>query len=152
MDGTKRIKLRHGKFVSANEILQGAEEIIKVLKARIGETPVKRLAWLLRFMNTDLTLLREEEHTALGYDFESLWLAIDAPTPQTAPPYAFAFRIMNRSELSELQKWIKDGLTALFSEKPHRWVFPPPEEIHLVRKSPLNAKRSDIMLVPVWPT
>src|SRR5262249_47039697 len=107
MDGTKRIKLRHGKFISAHEILQGAEEIIKVLKARIGDTPVKRLAWLLRFMNTDLTVLREEEGVALGYDLQSLWLATDL-SANTVPPMPISPLLkMDRSELSEIQKWLK---------------------------------------------
>src|SRR5215813_13381630 len=128
MDGAKRIKLRHGKFVSANEILQGAggEEIIKLVLARIGDTPAKRLAWLLRFMNTDLTVLREEEGVALGYDLQSLWLATDL-SANTVPPMPISPLLkMDRSELSEIQKWLKDGFTALFSEKPHHWIFPAP--------------------------
>ena len=145
MDETKRIK--PGRAVSAKKIRQDAEGVQKVVRARIGDTPVKRLAWLLRFMNTDLELLRKEEQTALGFDLQTLWLTVDAP--EQAPPVGTW--IMDRTELSETQKWIKDGLTALFSEKPNRWIFPAPQEMRLVRKSALDAKRSDIALVPVWP-
>src|SRR5215468_10326512 len=125
MDGTKkRIKLRHGKWISANEILQGAEEIITLALARIGDTPAKRLAWLLRFMNTDLTLLRKEEQVALGYDLQTLWLAAGLST-NTVPPVPISpLLIMDQSELSEIQKWMKDGFTTLFSEKSSHWIFP----------------------------
>ena len=145
MDDTKRIK--HGRFVSAKKIREEAEGIQKLVRARIGDTPVKRLAWLLRFMNTDLEFLRKEEQTALGHDLQTLWLAVDAP--EQAPPVGVW--IMDRSELSATQKWIKDGFLALFSEKPKGWIFPAPREMRLVRKSSLDAKRSDITLVPVWP-
>src|SRR5262245_61583345 len=82
MDAAKRKKVRitPGEFIQADEkFIQEAEAISKLVLARIGDTPAKRLAWLLRFMNTDLTVLREEERTALGYDLLSLWLVIDAP-------------------------------------------------------------------------
>jgi hypothetical protein len=155
MANEKRQEVRRvGEFVTVDkEFIQEAVAIRKLALARIGDTPQKRLAWLLWFMNTDLTVLREEEQVALGYDLMSLWLTLEGTDNVEFSPSVPSLSIyrMDQGELSEIQKWIKDGFRSLFSEKPRRWIFPAPEGIKLVRKSPLNAKRSDLTLVTVVP-
>jgi hypothetical protein len=66
-------------------------------------------------MNTDLTPLREEERAALGYDLQSLWLAVDVPDiVRPLPPFPLE---MDESTVSAIQKWIKGSFATLFSEK-----------------------------------
>jgi hypothetical protein len=147
MDDTKRKQVRR-------QILELGQKVQNLAMARMGDTPAKRLAWLLRFMNTDLNLLHEEEQTALGYDLQALWLTA-AHVPQKrdeavrADP--FRFQTMDQSELSGIQKWIKDGFATLFSEK-SIWIFPAPVRVVLYRQSPPNAKRSDLALVTDFAT
>jgi hypothetical protein len=151
MAGTKRKKGRQvGKFIEVDKkFLQEAAAITELVLARIGDTPAKRLAWLLKFMNTDLTLLREQERVALGYDLQSLWLGVDEP--KVTPSVGYGTHRMDRSELSDIQKWVKDGFATLFSDKSNRWSYPAPVGIRLVRQSPLDAKRSDLRLVTFLP-
>src|SRR5574341_1165364 len=55
-------------------------------RRRLGAGPFQRLAWLLRFITTDLGALHREEHVALGYDLRAFAVddsgalaAVDAP-------------------------------------------------------------------------
>ncbi len=91
---------------------------------RLGETPEKRLNWVIAFAMRDLNVLRREELMALGYDLRALpapgWQGVRHVGPMSEP------------ELIKLQGEIRVGIER-FLTTPHGWQLPPPRSARLCR-------------------
>lgn len=110
---------------------------MRLADERVGRTSDSRLRWVLDFVKQDLSRMRPEERRTLGDDLRALH---NADRWHTA--YSSGLTMPDRL-MKTIQRDIKAGLTALFSEQPdNEWKCPPPKTITIHRMNPLNSKRT----------
>lgn len=103
---------------------------------RIGKNPVERLAWVIRFAQTDLAALRPEERIALARD---LGLFQNLCTVQMPGPFP-AVTIMSDSgpampdaTLAAIHAELAQGFKSLMDGRP--WIMPEKRRLQIVRAS-----------------
>jgi hypothetical protein len=115
---------------------QAAEE------RRIGRTPAQQLAWVLAWLDRDLSAAHDGEIEALGHDLR--YLTSEAIPRGTSK--VFVRGRLTREALMELQRVLAKGIQDLFDTG--GWLLPRAEETWL-RRSPEGAVSSDMRLTSV---
>ncbi len=112
------------------DVMQRGNEELMLARKRMGDTPDKRLTWLLDFLRLDLDVKRPEERVALGYDLrmlgmESTPVGRGSGLAGVGRSHFAPAGPMPDDTLRDLQRELAEAIRGLLGPSSRAWQLPP---------------------------